>query len=413
MKLYEYQQRPHDECVEIIKQYGLCYLAASVRTGKSITSLTVMETLGKKHVLFVTTIKAMSSVQKDYDAGNFSFRLTLINFESLHKIADKETIDGVIGDEMHKCGSFPKPAKRAKDLKEIVQGKDFLMLSGTPSPEAFSQLYHQFWVHNKSPWAQYANFYKWVSAGYVFKYQMMISGFQVNKYERANEEKILNDIKPYMVKLTQEDASFDCPVEEIVNHVPMGEGVYMLAKQLLKDKVANVYGKDIVADTPAKMQMKLRQIYSGTIKAEDGSTIRLDESKVKHIKDNFRGKKIAIYYCFIEEGVMLREAFPNYTEDPMEFASCSDKVFLSQEVSGREGVSLKTADALINYNIGFSSTSYQQIRGRLQDKSRTTPAKNYFLFSVGGIEEKVYKAVSKKKNYTTKHFLKDYQLSFG
>lgn len=413
MKLYPYQEKPHAQCVEIIKQYGLCYLFAQVRCGKSITSLTVMNTLGKKHVLFVTPIKATSSVLKDFQASGLTYKLTVINHESLHKVEDLDSIDGIICDEHHRCGSMPKASKRAKDLKDIVKSVDTIMMSGSPSPENFSQLYHQFWVHDNSPWKQYKNFYQWANAGYVFKYQIMINGFNINRYERANEQKVLADIKPFTVTLTQAEAEFSCPVEEIINYVPMNEGVYMLANQLVRDKITSIYGREILADTPAKMQMKLRQIYSGTLKMEEGEAVRLDASKINHIRKNFSGKKIAIYYCFIEEGNFIKESFPNYTEDPMEFESSSDKVFVSQIISGREGVSLKSADALILYNIDFSSTSLIQLRGRMQDKTRLTPARIYLLFSVGGIEEKVYKAVSKKKNYTTKHFLKDYQLSFS
>jgi len=37
----------------------------------------------------------------------------------------------------------------------------------------------------------------------------------------------------------------------------------------------------------------------------------------------------------------------------------------------------------------------------------------YFIFGLGGIEKKVYDAVSKKKNYTKKMFLKDYDVKIS
>jgi len=42
-------------------------------------------------------------------------------------------------------------------------------------------------------------------------------------------------------------------------------------------------------------------------------------------------------------------------------------------------------------------------------KSRTEN-KVYWIFTKGGIEEKIYKLVNKKKNYTLSHFKKNYSV---
>jgi hypothetical protein len=57
--------------------------------------------------------------------------------------------------------------------------------------------------------------------------------------------------------------------------------------------------------------------------------------------------------------------------------------------------------------------SYFQARARLQTKDRTKSAKVYWLFSRGGIEEKIYRAVMKKKDYTLAHFKRDYLTPCG
>jgi hypothetical protein len=77
-------------------------------------------------------------------------------------------------------------------------------------------------------------------------------------------------------------------------------------------------------------------------------------------------------------------------------------------VSGREGINLSTANALVFYNIDFSATSYWQSRARIQTKDRTETAQIYWIFSYNGIEDKIYKAVMDKKDYTLNHFKKDY-----
>jgi len=79
-----------------------------------------------------------------------------------------------------------------------------------------------------------------------------------------------------------------------------------------------------------------------------------------------------------------------------------------QIVSGREGISLSKADYLVFLNIDFSAVSYFQARDRLttmQRKENTI----FWVFSKGGIEEKIYKAVQNKKDYTNDTFKRDFR----
>ena len=76
-------------------------------------------------------------------------------------------------------------------------------------------------------------------------------------------------------------------------------------------------------------------------------------------------------------------------------------------MSGREGISLQQAEALVYYNIDFSATSYWQSRDRMTTRDRLE-SDVYWVFSEGGIEDDIYKAVSKKKTYTVNYFKKDF-----
>jgi hypothetical protein len=84
----------------------------------------------------------------------------------------------------------------------------------------------------------------------------------------------------------------------------------------------------------------------------------------------------------------------------------TDKTIALQIVSGREGISLRKAACLVYYNIDFSATSYWQSRDRMTTKDRLE-SDVYWIFSRGGIEKDIYKAVTKKKDYTLRHFKRD------
>jgi hypothetical protein len=192
--------------------------------------------------------------------------------------------------------------------------------------------------------------------------------------------------------------------------VKMKPGTYYLADRIRIDRVFyGRNGEEILADTNVKLQQKMHQIFSGTVKDEAGNGIIFDQSKAEFIRDHFKGQKIAVYYKFIAEATMLISVFGSkLTTSPEEFNQSDDKVFFSQIQSGREGVNLSTADAIVMMNIDFSHVSYIQVRGRMQTKDRTKAAMLYWIFSEGGIEEKIYERVKNKQDYNNYYFKKDY-----
>jgi hypothetical protein len=152
---------------------------------------------------------------------------------------------------------------------------------------------------------------------------------------------------------------------------------------------------------------KLHQLYSGTVKFESGNAVVLDRSKAEFIKKHFEGKKIGIFYKFKAELRALKEVFGDTLCENLDEFNSTDKHIALQVVSGREGISLRKADFIVYYNIDFSATSYWQSRDRMTTKDRPDN-QVYWVFSKGGIEDSVYKAVQAKKTFTSQYFKKNY-----
>jgi SNF2 family DNA or RNA helicase len=192
----------------------------------------------------------------------------------------------------------------------------------------------------------------------------------------------------------------------------MQASTYSLAAKL---RARRVYegnnGEAVVADTEVKLMQKLHQIYSGSVISESGTLLCFDHSKAKFISEHFKDKKIAVFYKFRAELEMLRWAFKaNITESPEEFNARPDLTFVSQIQSGREGINLSSADALVFFNIDFSHVSYLQARARLQTMEREKAASLYWVFAEDGIEEKIYEKVKAKEDYQLSHFRRDYKV---
>jgi hypothetical protein len=410
MNLRDYQIQIRDKALNLLRTHSIAYLAMEVRTGKTLTSIAIAYCYGAKKVLFVTKKKAITDIiQQAYQMG-YELDIKVINYEQLQN--EKAIYDFVIADEAHGLGAFPKPTKRAKELKRISVGRPIVFLSGTPSPESYSQLYHQFWCSSFSPWKQYPSFYKWAK-DYVFLRQKFVFNRSINDYSNADLHKIKPIMQQLMLSFTQEEAGFQSFVEEEIHYVLMENSTYRFADRLKRDKlVKNADGEIVMADTAVKLMSKLHQIFSGTVIVDEPERIAkvFDERKAEFILDKFAGKKIAIYYKFVAEYYAILRLFGDrVVDDAVKFNEGGNElVYVSQIVSGREGVNISTADALIFYNIDFSAVSYWQSRARIQTKDREKESKIHWIFAHNGIEDKIYKAVMDKKDYTLQHFKRDY-----
>ena len=403
MELRPYQDEIAKKATKMLKECGFVYLSMQVRTGKSITALETAYNFGAERVLFITKIKAFSSIKSDYDNIGYLYNLTIINKESLHTIEDND-FDVIIIDEAHGLAAFPKASKYQKDIRKRFSKKPMIFLSGTPTPESFSQWYHQLQVTDKSPFKHYTNFYKWAN-DYVNVTEQNLGYARVKVYKYGIESKILPQIQPFIITFTQAQAGFTSEVNEHILECQMEDITYDIIKRLKRDKIVQGKSGLILGDTGVKLMQKVHQLSSGTCKFEDGTSMVIDYSKARFIEKRFRFNKIAIFYKFKEELNALKSIYgSDLTEDLDEFNQ-TNKCIALQIVSGREGISLKNAKYLVYYNIDFSATSYWQSRDRLTTMERFSNDV-YWIFSKGGIENAIYKSVLNKKNFTLNLFKK-------
>jgi len=417
-ELYPKQADTADKAVKILRAKRLVYMACQVRTGKTPMSMDVARQYGAKKVLFLTKKKAISSVRDDLKEFGFDkhFAIDIVNDESMHKITRANGFlvdyDVVIHDEHHRFKSYPKPTVKAELFKARFGHLPQIYLSGTPHPESYSEVFHQFWVSHRSPFGE-ENFYKWVHAGYVDKYQKKLGHGRVNMYDRANKIAIMKVISPYMVTLTQEELGYKTEIVETILHVDMKPNTYALADWLRRDLVIEGVHETILADTAVKLQQRLHQIYSGTIIFEiKAGAIKpswkiLDDSKAQFIRSRFLGKKKGIFYQFGAELEMLKQVFGSGITTDLDEFNRTDKDIALQIVSGREGLTLRAAEVLIYLNIDYSAVSYWQSRDRLTTKERSTN-EIFWIFAKGGIEDSIYESVEGKKSYTTDVFEKTF-----
>ena len=79
-----------------------------------------------------------------------------------------------------------KPSKRARDVKmRILKSKaKVILLSGTPTPESYSQIYHQVYGIPNNPFNRFPSFYKFAHA-HVKITERMINSLRIRDYSNG------------------------------------------------------------------------------------------------------------------------------------------------------------------------------------------------------------------------------------
>jgi len=393
IKPFDYQEDLADQVLEVLRDFGLAYLAAEERTGKSLSAIRVAEKSLAKSVLVITKRKAY----KDWDKLiNKGYKPSVkAEVETYHKVT-KEQIqkaDLIVLDESHNyISAFPKPGQVWKKLKPLLKGKPILYLSATPHAQGVQMLYHQFALSSWSPWNKYTNFYSWFNR-FGKPYTITINGFDVKQYDRVNTEEVLQMCEHLFVTKTREELGFDREPEDVIHNVNLSESTKTLYNTLVEDEIITLdNGKTLVCDTQSKLRFTLHMLEGGTAKIDDDYIVLDNTEKVDKIKDLFGDcSNTVIMYNYKAEKLKLEKHFKNS--------------LLLQATSYAEGVDLHEYDNLVIYSQDFSTARHTQRRARQCNKNRTKPIKVHYLLTPGAISSQVYKTVSlNKKNFVNSVF---------
>lgn len=409
-RLYDYQVDLAQKGLSLLQSNGFVYLVMEIRTGKTPTSLQIACSYGATNVLFITKKKAIKSIEEDYEKFGYNehFQITVINYESVQKAVDNSDseFDFIVLDESHGLGAFPKSSKRQKAIRKICKGLPIIFLSGTPSPESYSQLFHQLQCSSNSPWKEYSNFYKWC-ADFVDIKQVRRGQYIIKDYSNARDE-VQETFKSYSVDYTQSEAGFNAMPSVVDIDIKVDYKIHQAIEIIKRDKVLPTSKGEYVAETPASELSAVHQLSGGTLKLEE-ETLLIDTSKTDWLKENLRNyDKVAIIYKFVGERDLLLKELSEFKvmEDVEEFRDSTHGVFIGQYQSCAFGVNLSTANCQVLYNADYSSATAIQILGRLQTKSRKEDITVYRLCSDIGIEKHIYEVLNKKKKYTYQHYNK-------
>lgn len=393
-KYEPYQIETRDKLIKIMMDHNVAYLNGWMRCRKTSIAISVAKWLhdnGKAtKVLILSTLSALNDIHKDINnyLGNTNINFTVKNYESAHKVLG--VYDLIVFDECHILGYIGKTNKKITKQLKNIKSKYYLYMSGTIFLERFTTAYSLFPVC----FGHYKNFYAWAKEFVDIK-KKYIGQMQVNNYDEIKDKKkLLEIIEPYMVAVSQEMAGFHQKVVDKV-HLLGSANINKLCKIIKKYKIYHFkqYNYSLVADSISKEFSIIKQLQSGVVKINNSVYKTLDDYKLKYIIENFKGKKICIFYNFISEYHLLNygltSAGYNITNDQILFNNTDEKtVFIAQFQSKREGINLSSSNNIIFMSVPFSNRSYLQARERIMSRDKKTDCTCHILCTY--FDQKVY-----------------------
>lgn len=409
------QKTMAEKGLAILKKYGLAYNVSEERTGKTASTLYLVELTIRKKLLVVTKKAAIddfkTTIIKMQQAGLFTKEVEVINYESLHKIKIKPDI--IIFDEAHhSLGSYPKPSKTLQTALSISWGLPIIYMSATPHSESYAQLYHQLRLSQWSPFVSHPNFYDWFRT-YGVPEVVYLGKRTVPSYKTIREDLVKPIFDCYSYGVTRQECGFTQEAEDVPLFVELDEQTVSWLKDLATDKSTLIDGKRVLAQSISAELQKKHQIEGGTIKLvtgqrevqhRDGSVSYKDTyesfntgntEKIDYIKKYWKDDKdLVIMYHYQQEEQLLKEHF--------------SEARILQADRFAEGISLMDAEHLIVYSMSWRTSKYIQRRSRQADLQREKPIKVYYLLVRDEMSHMVYDCVAVKRENFTARMLNSY-----
>jgi len=397
-KLREEQKPIFDKAESILNRYGMVYIAAEPRTGKSYIASAL---INKSRALICTVKSAMDGWKETADFMKID--AVIVNYESLHKVGT-ETFDYLIIDEAPKIAKYPTPSKARKELDRFVHPNiKLIWLSGTPSIETDAQMFYQLSLSPRHSFNQYYkkgnssafNHWYWGGAYYSTRPDslpgyglgtMKVVGYNKEAIDYAAVKNFSHKFEPIVVRHYHIEEAMSPNMNVVYIEAPTE--VMDVYEEIKTNKCSLKMG--ISPMKPAQIQSKLLQIASGTVITDD-SQLFLNGFKADQVFKEH--PNAAVFYKFVADRDNLIRA--GFSEEQ-----------LFQIDSKIMGLDLSHFNEQVIYSLTFSGMSFTQAVSRLCNVDRKDRPNVYVYLTKGTIEEDVYATVSKKRDYNSQFLRK-------
>lgn len=427
MKPYTHQKDISLEGYQILKKFGLVYLGMEERTGKTLTSILLVEITSRNNGLVITKKKALMGTKDTHYStakegwygtlnaytGNKAYlnkdgiptwllpdgktRISVVNYHGVHKGVKKNgkiayvqrltsaEYDIITLDEAHSyMSAYPKPGTLWKSVKVLTTAKPLIYLSATPYAQGPNLLFNQLRLSSYSPFKRFANFYRFFEVYGIPDKTRTPYGLQ-ETYKKCKDS-VIEECKHLFITYTRRELDFEHEPEDVIHYVELSDMAKVWYNSCIEKEIFYLagYNIDIPLDSPMKLRTTLHMIEGGVAKHDDDYYQLPNKEKIDAILEDFGDTRdLVIMYHYKAEEQKLKKWFKH--------------ALLLQATSFAEGVDLSGYRDLVIYSQDFSTARHSQRRARQANKKRDTPIRVHFYLVKKAISEQVYTTVSINK----------------
>lgn len=284
-------------------------------------------------------------------------------------------------------------SKRSKFILRKLQPKNIILLSGTPTGGKYEKLWSQlsllgYKLAKKSFYNIYVNYHYDDKQGFPL---MVIDGYK-------NVERLKRKMRDLGCVFMKSDEVFDLPKQTFIDiKVPTTKEY----RKFRKDCIVEVDGTELVGDTTLTKMLCERQLCG-----------QYNNDKLKAFEDLLESTndRLVVFYNFTAELDAMKHVCDalgraysivnGQGKDLYAYEQKDDSVTFLQYQAGAMGLNLQKANKIVYFTPPLSSELFEQSKKRIHRIGQEKPCFYYKLICKGSIEEKIYRTLKMRKNYT-------------
>lgn len=294
--------------------------------------------------------------------------------------------------------------EHAKQTKFIMKLNydGLILLSGTPVGGKYERLWSQLhmlgWpISRDTFWSTYID-YEWDRS----------QGFPIcTVYGYKRVDRLKSKLAQYGCQFLRTDEVLTLPEQRFQTIKVKKSKEYIRFK---KDSVVEVMGKKLVGDHQLTKLLYLRQLCGWYSKDKMFAFLDLVEATTDRliVFYNFTGELDVLRY-FVELRFPDRpiSIINGKIKDKSAYEQYEDSITFVQYQAGAMGINLQKANKIIYYTPTLTSELYEQSKKRTHRVGQTRSCIYYKLIVKGSVEEKIYRSLDLRQDYTEELFRKD------
>lgn len=301
-------------------------------------------------------------------------------------------------------------SKRSRFILKKLKPKNVILLSGTPTGGKYERLWSQLnllgWnISKKLFYNQYVDYHYEDNEGFPL---MIIDGYK-------NEERLKKKMRQHGCNFLKTEEVFDLPgqVHQTIKVSTSKEYRKFRKNCIVQFDLVDYIGEEcggeeeytrsieLVGDTTLTKMLYERQLCG-----------QYNKTKLEAFRDlvESTNDRLIVFYNFTEElEALCKIAWDSNRpvsvvngkqKDLLPYENVETSITFIQYQAGAMGLNLQKANKIIYFTPPLSSELFEQSKKRIHRIGQEKPCFYYYLTCKGSIEEKIYRTLAMRKDYT-------------